>query len=95
MDCGCQTVRAGIISASCPRSGGEFVGDVLQVFTERPHDLSVAIASHHDLIVGRRADDQVRQLKALLLQTQADERISFAEDFSEDGGDVLHGHAAI
>jgi len=31
----------------------------------------------------------------LLLQTQADERISFAEDFSKDGGDVLHGHAAI
>jgi hypothetical protein len=31
----------------------------------------------------------------LLLQTQADERISFAEDFSEDGGGVLLGHAAI
>jgi hypothetical protein len=55
----------------------------------------VAIASHHYLIVGRRADNQVRQLEALLLQTQADERISFGGDFSEDGGDVLHGHAAI
>ena len=55
----------------------------------------VAIASHHDLVVGSRADDQVRKLEALLLQTQADERISFAEDFSEDGGAVLLGHAAI
>ncbi len=63
----------------------ELVGDVLQVFTERTHHLSVAIAAHDDLIVGRRTDDQVRQLKALLLQTKADERISFAEDFSEDG----------
>ena len=61
---------------------GEFVGHVLQVFTERAHDLMVAIASHHDLIVGRRADDQVQQLKALLLQALADERIRFAEDFS-------------
>ena len=25
----------------------------------------------------------------------ADERISFVEDFLEDGGNVLHGHAAI
>jgi hypothetical protein len=32
----------------------------------------VSIASHQDLIVGRRADDEVRQLKALLFQTQAD-----------------------
>ena len=30
----------------------------------------VAIGSQHDLIVGRRADDQVRQLEALLLQAQ-------------------------
>ena len=67
----------------------QLVGNVLQVFTERAHDLMVAIASHHDLVVGSRADDQVRKLKALLLQTQADERIGFAEDFSEDGGGVL------
>ena len=60
---------------------GEFVGDVLQVFSERARDLRVAIGSQHDLIVGRRADDQVRQLKALLLQAQADERIGFVEDF--------------
>ena len=51
---------------------GEFVGDVHQVLTERAHDLMVSIASHQDLIVGRRADDEVRQLKALLFQTQAD-----------------------
>jgi hypothetical protein len=25
----------------------------------------------------------------------AEERISFVEDFLEDGGNVLHGHAAI
>ena len=43
----------------------------------------------------RRADDQVRQLKALLLQAQADERISFAEDFLEDGSGILLGHSAI
>jgi hypothetical protein len=55
----------------------------------------VAIASHHYLIVGSRADDQVRQLKALILQTQADERIGFVEDFLKDGGGVLLGHAAI
>jgi len=30
----------------------------------------------------------VRQIKALLLQPQADERISFANDFPENGGDV-------
>jgi hypothetical protein len=30
---------------------------------------------------GVAPDDQVRKLKALLFQTQADERISFAEDF--------------
>ncbi len=41
----------------------------------------VPIDLHHYLIVGSRADDQVRKLEALLLQTQADERISFAEDF--------------
>jgi hypothetical protein len=69
----------------------EFVGDVHQVLTERGHDLMVSIASHYNLIVGRRADDEVRQLKALLFQTQADERISFAEDFSEDGGGVQLG----
>src|SRR5215213_7862978 len=42
-----------------PGSGGrgEFVRDVLQVFTERAYDLMVAIASHHDLVVGSRADD--------------------------------------
>jgi len=32
---------------------GEFISDVHKVFTERPHDLGVAIASHYDLIVGR------------------------------------------
>ena len=31
------------------------VGDVLQVLTERAHDLMVAVASHHDLVVGSRA----------------------------------------
>jgi hypothetical protein len=73
----------------------KLVRNVLQVLAKRAHDLMVAIASHHYLIVGSRADDQVRQLKALILQTQADERISFAEDFSDDGGGVLLGHAAI
>ena len=37
----------------------------------------------------------MRKLNALLLQTQADECIGFAEDFSEDGGGVLLGHAPI
>jgi hypothetical protein len=77
------------------RRRSKLVRNVLQVLAKRAHDLTVAIASHHYLIVGSRADDQVRQLKALILQTQADERISFAEDFSEDGGGVLLGHAAI
>ena len=33
----------------------------------------------------------MRKLKALLFQLQADERISFAEDFSEDVGGVVLG----
>jgi hypothetical protein len=60
---------------------GKLVGYVLQVLTKGAHDIGVAIASHHDLIVGRHPYDQVRQLKALLLQTQPDEGISFAENF--------------
>jgi hypothetical protein len=69
----------------------------------QPHDAvhwsaklrGVAVASLHYLVVGWRADEQVRQLKASLLQALADERIGFVEDFLEDGGNVLHGHAAI
>jgi hypothetical protein len=35
------------------------------------------------------------QINAFLLQALADERIGFVEDFLKDGGNVLHGHAAI
>lgn len=43
-------------------------------FTERADDLGIAIASQNDLIVGRGANNQVRQLKTLLPQAQADDR---------------------
>jgi hypothetical protein len=55
----------------------------------------VAIASHHDLIVGRRADDEVRQINAFLLQALADERIGSLGNFLERGCDVLRRHSAI
>ena len=82
-----------MISASCRPVPASL--QARQRCSSDPHPttaLGVAIASHHDLIVGSRADDKVRQLEALVFQAQADKRIRFTKDFSKDGSGVLLGH---
>jgi hypothetical protein len=85
------------LSASCRRAAVvlQLVSNVFQILTKWPQNVRANVAAQDDLALRRDSDDQVRQLKASVLQTQADERISFAEDFSEDSGGVLLGRAAI
>ena len=59
----------------------KFVRNVLQILSQLPQHVGADVAAQDNFAVGSYSDNQVRHLKAYLLQPQADKDISLGERF--------------
>jgi hypothetical protein len=64
------------------------VGDVLQIFTQRPQHVGTDVAAQDNFTVRRYGDNEVWHFKADLLQPQADKDISLGENAFEGSDDI-------
>jgi hypothetical protein len=68
----------------------KLVSDILQILTKRAQHVGTDVAAQDNFAVRCYGDNQVRHLKADLLQPQADKDISVGENAFERSDNICH-----